>query len=117
MIGKTEMVVRTATKVLNRYSRRTTKIIIGAFLEELMDALVRDGEVYLEGFGGFKVRIHAERKSTLYGGTFKKGERRGKRVVTERDVRVYFSKSPKLKGLLKEKYRGKVRRRRAKQES
>jgi len=113
VIGKIELDTRATMGVTNRYSLKTVKRITRAFLEEVMNALSEDGEVYLEGFGGLRVRVCAERKSELCAGTFKKGERRGKRVVTERDVRVYFSKSPKLRDLLKEKYRGKVRRRRA----
>lgn len=106
---------RRVLKNLGRaYSRAAINCITRAFVQQISDALVEDGEVSIPGLGRIAVHIvGVDREVTLVHGSFKKGQRKGTRKVKiERNIRVYFSKSPVLRDRLKEKHNGQVRSRR-----
>jgi len=91
---------------------RQVRAVTTAFMDAITEALLDDDSVQVTNFGTFSVGVQAPRHYSLNQGTFKKGERAGKKDVVTRPICVHFRRAPRLKRRLKEKYDGKVRRRR-----
>ncbi len=94
-----------------------------AFLQELMKELLLGNEVYLRGFGTFKVSVRKGKRgatATLTHGNGKKGGRTGTSVVSvEKKYYVTFKRARAFREMFqakfgkKEKSHGKVRSRRS----
>ena len=87
------------------------KVITQAFMEVAADYLVHHGEVYLDELGRmklFKTRVDRRLKLTK-GHGYKKGTREQMSLDVFFNLRVFFSKSAKLKKRLEKTY-GKARR-------
>jgi len=91
-----------------------------AFLQELMKELLLGNEVYLRGFGTFKVSVRKGKRgatATLTHGSGKKGEKTGTSVVSvEKKYYVSFKRARAFREMFQarfgkqEKAHGKVRR-------
>lgn len=81
-------------------------MVTGCFLRTLLHEVVDSGEVLVDSFGSFRLR---EQKNVavahLEKGSFKKGERKGKMVITtRRKFRVWFKKSAKFREAIDDAY-------------
>lgn len=77
------------------------------FLHQVMRQLVAGHEVYLRGFGIFKVSIRSGRqqKTVLTKGTFKKGERAGTTTVTvDKKYYVSFRRAVAFREMFRERF-------------
>lgn len=93
-----------ASGVSRRLTARVTTALYGVFLEQLAQA----GEVMIPGLGTLRVfTSNVHREVTLCTSNFR-GARKKTRLQVCVQVRVYFSKAPRLRKALKEYY-GKVR--------
>ncbi|GAG32775.1 unnamed protein product [marine sediment metagenome] len=92
-------------------SLEDVRAVTTVFVELIGDALVGSGGVQINNLGTFTVGVHEPRPYSLYPGTFKKGERAGKKDGVARPICVHFRRAPRLKRRLKEKHDGQARRR------
>lgn len=88
-------------------SQQKVGLITSEFLRQFAIHLVDYGVLSVEGLGRFQVeQVEPRRTVVLTTGTFKKGQRAGKRRVEVRTyIRVHFSKGRHLKRLLDEQYK------------
>ena len=82
-------------------SQKNVSLITDSFTRQIINRLVEDGVVVVDGLGRFqveRVECHRKRIVVLTAGRFKKGVRGGTREVELTSyIRVHFSKSKKLK--------------------
>lgn len=91
---------------------RQVRAVTTAFTDAITEALLDHGSVQVTNFGTFSVGVQASRHFTVNQGTFKKGERAGKKDVVACPIHVHFRRAPRLKRRLKEQHSGKARCRR-----
>ena len=74
---------------------RKVSRITASFIQAIRRAIDEDGWVYIEGLGQFNlVEYTAVGNDNLTGGTFKRGERRGKtKVSNPLRLRIHFKKA------------------------
>lgn len=79
--------------------------VTAAFIDEIIDALCKEGQLHIDNLGKLMVTIHdGGQRIELTNGTFKKGETAGRRIKeVPYKVRVNFRKAPYLRGRLAEK--------------
>lgn len=80
-------------------SQRTVTKATTRFLERVKSELVKNGEVYLQGFGRFKVVQYTTSTKNLT----KLAEKRS--VEQPPHFKVFFAKAPALRSALKRKHR------------
>lgn len=96
-----------AVAVLLGTSEREVSGVTLAFLNEVMRAIVEEGEVHVDGFGRFRlVRDHFDAKPVvLTRGTFRKGEAgETHTAIVRKKYRIYFSKAGPFKRAIREKF-------------
>ena len=89
-MSKRELVESAATQV--GVDVETARVVVRAFLDELMDALVRDGRVELRQFGVFELKERQPRRA--------RNPRTGATVHASRKVYAQFRAGSELQRLL-----------------
>lgn len=98
-----DVIVANVTGQEDRHVHRITT----AFLTAVMDALVGQDEVQLDGFGRFRLVVEKaqDRVTELTSPDFKKtGVKKKTRMRIKRKFRVHFSKSDVFNAILRKKY-------------
>ena len=118
MIRKNELDAGACKRTGSRYSKKAVREITRAFIYEIVDSLIEGEEVSVDALGTLSiVPTESGKVYKPFTGRPKNGVGTGKKeVVGCTELRVYFKKSLVFQRRLKEKYRGKVRRRRKRQE-
>lgn len=92
---KSELVQRIAERNPHLY-QRDIEILVGAILDEIIDALARGDRVELRGFGAFSTRARQARigRNPRTGGTVQVEEKVVPYFKTGKDLRVRLNRHP-----------------------